>query len=134
MLARQTKRRDCGFTPKLYAVGKWGDVRVAESTARLYSLLLVRRESVIHINQNVGVGGHRLNQSLLLPELADRRLGIESKSYRWRTTRNPHQEGFDTEPGADYVLPNAALLGADAHVEHCPFQGSTAVRRCTCKR
>ena len=82
MLARQTKGRDCGFTPKLNAVGKWGDVRIAESAARLYSLLLVRRESVIHINQNVGVGGHRLYQSLLLPELADQSLGIESKSYR----------------------------------------------------
>src|SRR2546426_10353065 len=89
MLARQTKRRDCGFTPKLYAVGKWGDVRVAESTARLYSLPLVRRESVIHIHQNIGVGGHRLNQSLLLPELATRRLGIETNSYCWTTTPEP---------------------------------------------
>ena len=134
MLARQTKRRDCGFTPKLYAVGKWGDVRVAESTARLYSLPLVRRESVIHIHQNIGVGGHRLNQSLLLPELADQRLGIESKSYCWRTTPEPHQEGFDTKRGADYVLTHAALIGADARIEHCPSQGSTAIRRCTCKR
>ena len=65
MLARQTKRRDCGFTPKLYAVGKWGDVRIAESAARLYSLLLGRRESFVHINQNGGVSRHYLNQSLL---------------------------------------------------------------------
>src|SRR5207245_11288092 len=89
MLARHTKRRDCGFTPKLDAVGKWGAVRIAESAARLYSLPLVRRESVIHIHQNIGVGGHRLNQSLLLPELADRRLGIESKSYCCTTTPDP---------------------------------------------
>jgi hypothetical protein len=87
----------------------------------LYSQLLVRRESVIHINQNIGVGGHCLNQSLLLPELADQRLGIESRN---RTAggplRNRRQEGFDTGPGADYVLTDAALLGAGAHVQHRP--------------
>ena len=58
MLARHTERRDCGLTPKLNGLGKWGDVRIAESAACLYSLLLVWRESVIHINQNIGVGGH----------------------------------------------------------------------------
>ncbi len=58
MLARHTERRDCGFTPKLNGLGKRGDVRIAESAACLYSLLLVWRESVIHINQNIGVGGH----------------------------------------------------------------------------
>ena len=61
-----------------------------------------------------------LNQSLLLPELADRRLGIESKSYCWQATRDLRQEGFDTGPGADYVLTDAALLGAGAHVQHHP--------------
>lgn len=79
ILARQTERRYCGFPPKLYAVRKWGDVYVAECAGSLYGLLLVRRESAVHINQNTGVGSHSLNPSLLLPELADLRLGIESK-------------------------------------------------------
>jgi hypothetical protein len=39
----------------------------------------VLNESAVHINQNTGVGSHSLNPSLLLPELADLRLGIESK-------------------------------------------------------
>src|SRR5437870_8291375 len=134
MLARQTKRRDCGFTPKLYAVGKWGDVRVAESTARLYSLPLVRRESVIHIHQNIGVGGHRQTSHSCFQNLPTDVLESSQNRTAGRPLQNLHQEGFDTERGADYVLTHAALIGADARIEHCPSQGSTAIRRCTCKR
>ena len=44
------------------------------------------------------------------------------------------RKGLTQSRGRTTFLTNAALLGADAHVEHCPSQGSTAIRRCTCKR
>jgi len=71
-LARKTKRRDCGFTPKLYAVREWGDVCITECAGSVYGLLRVWRENFIHINQYVGVSGQCRNQSLLPKRLSGR--------------------------------------------------------------